>query len=371
MSYRLNLLFLLLLSSCIQAEDSRLFHSKNTPLSGEMADFSAQDLCTVADETQRYLKKGNDYDAHANHIGALQSLGITLDQVHKTLTFICNIQKEDTKAKRPSRLHNLNFIQQHFKQIRWMPNTQQAKKFQQQKTLLKNLPSDKILLTKYYIKKAQGAKKASEQFPFALYALPEDEKNLTLEQAEKQKNTLTRYRFIKKDILEGALDKKPLAKAQVYLSRSDLEDSLMQGTVVVNLSENRQETYNVHRNNGHAYDRNLKKEQQKRYWYFKKTTGIMGYGKDANHKIIIKPLVTVAGDLAYFGLGKLLLLSASYPSGTEHRLVILADTGGAFEDNRYQLDLLSGFYRNFSDYHQVWKSTPDYVEARFLILNSP
>ncbi|MGK0270659.1 MAG: hypothetical protein ACI88H_001306, partial [Cocleimonas sp.] len=29
--------------------------------------------------------------------------------------------------------------------------------------------------------------------------------------------------------------------------------------------------YNVHRNNGVGYQRNLKKEQQGRYWYFKNT----------------------------------------------------------------------------------------------------
>ncbi|MGK0270644.1 MAG: hypothetical protein ACI88H_001291, partial [Cocleimonas sp.] len=43
--------------------------------------------------------------------------------------------------------------------------------------------------------------------------------------------------------------------------------------------------------------------------FYKKTDSVMGYGKDASYKIPIHPLVTVAGDLAHLGLGKLIMLT--------------------------------------------------------------
>jgi hypothetical protein len=138
----------------------------------------------------------------------------------------------------------------------------------------------------------------------------------------------------------------------------------MQGTIRAELGNNEARFYNVHRNNGYPYDRNIPKEAQKRYWYFKEVPGVMGYGKDANHKIRIEPSVTVAGDLQLLGLGKLIMLS----NNNTHRLTILADTGGAFENNAYQLDLLAGFYTGWRDYLQQWQGQPDYYQARVLIL---
>ncbi|NRB38495.1 MAG: hypothetical protein HRU20_08495 [Pseudomonadales bacterium] len=349
-----------------------LFKADTLPTEGKILPFSDDVLCQVATGTSAYLSLGASYDAHANHAGIFKTMGISVYRVKKTLDFICQTSLEDAQANRPSRLQNIAFLEKHFDSIRWMPDTRQAKQFQQQKTLLKNLPKDQILMTKYYIKKAQGSDIPTADMPYALYALPLDEKKLSLEQAAANKEQLTRYRYTKQEILGGVLEKKKLATPLVYLSREDLEDSLMQGTVRVDIrtrTGTRKAFFNVHRNNDYRYDRNLKKEDQKRYWYFKEMNGVMGYGKDANHKILIKPQVTVAGDMELLGLGKLILLSQTTNAGKKkHRLVILADTGGAFEKNAYQLDLLSGYYHGWNDYHKAWKHVPDYTEARILIL---
>lgn len=356
------------------------FQRQQEPLTGKVVPFSAEDLCSVATETQNYLSLGRQYDPYANHSGIFKTFGISLYRVKKTLDFICQVSLEDSQKNQSSRLQDPAFLQAHFDIIRWKADQQQARQFEQQKTLLKRLPKDKILLTKYYIKKAEGSLTPTTAKPFALYALPHDEKDLSLQQAQQQKSQLTRFNFTKQDILNGALDKKHLAKPLVYLSREALEDTLMQGTVLVEYANtdnplSAKQTmvksfFNVHRNNNHAYDRNISKEEQKRYWYFKKTPGVMGYGKDANHKITVQPQVTVAGDLALLGLGKLILITtqSAEQKTPQHRLAILADTGGAFENNRYQLDFLSGFYTGWKDYHQHWKILPDYAEARILIL---
>ena len=366
------MLCIFLLSLPFNAAAKDFFKAEKLSDEGNVLPFSPDVLCQVASNTADYLSLGSSYDPHANHAGVFKKMGISVYRVKKTLDFICQTSIEDSKAGRRSRLHDMAFLQQHFDIIHWVPDRQQAKQFEQQKTLLKNLPEDQILLTKYYIKKAIGSAVPTTERPFALYALPYDETKLSLEQAENNKDQLTRFKFSKQEILAGALDKNNLAKPLVYLSRQDLEDSLMQGTVRVDIPTDtgtRKAFFNVHRNNDHSYDRNLKKEQQKRYWYFKETNGVMGYGKDANHKILIKPQVTVAGDMALLGLGKLMLLSHKNSQGMKkHRLVILADTGGAFENNAYQLDLLSGYYHGWSDYHKAWKHVPDYTEARILIL---
>ena len=340
-----------------------VYQQDSQPLQGRFTDFSGKELCEVAKATSEYLNRGAQYDPHANHAGRIGVAGIDLPRVKATLSFICETVREDQRRQQPSRLKDPAFINRHFKMIRWQPDREQVAHFAPGKPLLQKMPDDKILLTKYYVKQAAGSPVATDAKPHALYQLPFDEQHLSLEAADAIRDKITRYRYTKHQVLTGILDKKHLASPLVWLSRADLEDTLLQGTVKIDGPEG-PAFYNVHRNNGHAYDRNLKKEQQKRYWYFKQMPGVMGYGKDADAKIRIHPKVTVAGDLQQLGLGKLVLLS----HGGEHRLTILADTGGAFENNNYQLDLLAGYYNGWRDYHNDWKRSPDYVEARILLL---
>ncbi|MDP2561087.1 hypothetical protein [Psychrobium sp. 1_MG-2023] len=338
-----------------------VFSTQQQPITGSVIAQSTTDLCLVAGGTLDYLNKGQDYDPMAIRPGIVKQFSADLDRVKRTLAFICQVSKEDNAVGRKSRLQDLNFINQHFDMIRWRPNKQQSRQFEQQKTLLKRMPDEQILLTKYYIKKAKGSPIKTAETPHALYQLPFDEQELTLEQAQTQREKLTRFQLTKQQVLTGVLDHNQWAKPLVWFSRADLEDTLMQGTVKIDGSDT---FYNVHRNNGIGYQRNVPKEQQERYWYFKQTDSVLGYGKDANYKIPIKPLVTVAGDLEHLGLGKLIMLTMN----NEHRLTILADTGGAFENNQYQLDYLGGYFYNWRDYHQHYKNFPDYAEARILLL---
>ncbi|PKH09033.1 hypothetical protein CXF93_02755 [Moritella sp. Urea-trap-13] len=350
-----------------------IFQLEAKPEIGEMVTSSTAELCEVAKGSVDYLNLGEDYDPGIITAGITAQFGGDLDRVKRTLNFICQVEQTDKLAGTPSRLMDANFIAEHFDVIRWMPDKNQAQGFAKNKPLLKNIPDDKILLTKYYIKLAKGTAKQTPETPYALYAIPNDEKDLSLEQANADLS-LTRHQLTKQDVITGILDKDKLAEPMVWLSRYDLEDSLMQGTVKVDFttdksasddsSEITSQFFNVHRNNGIGYKRNLKKEQQGRYWYFKKTESVMGYGKDANYKIPVYPLVTVAGDLAHLGLGKLIMLTHN----GESRLTVLADTGGAFENNQYQLDYLGGYFKNWDDYINTYRTFSDYFEARILLL---
>ncbi|SGY89381.1 hypothetical protein [Moritella viscosa] len=355
------------LDTVVKSSVKRIYLLEKSPVIGKMVTPSTAELCNVAKGTVDYLALGENYDPGIITAGMTAQFGGDLKRVKRTLNFICQVQQADKLAGTVSRLMDADFITEHFDVIRWMPDKNQAQGFAKNKPLLKNIPDDKILLTKYYIKLAKGTAKQTPETPYALYALPNDEQGLTLEQSDAERG-LIRHQLTKQDVLTGILDKDSLAEPMVWLSRYDLEDSLMQGTVKVDIESDSNgvtsQFFNVHRNNGIGYQRNLKKEQQGRYWYFKKTESVMGYGKDANHKIPVYPLVTVAGDLAHLGLGKLIMLTHN----GESRLTVLADTGGAFENNQYQLDYLGGYFKNWDDYINTYRTFPDYFEARILLL---
>ncbi|PAJ72212.1 hypothetical protein CJF42_22450 [Pseudoalteromonas sp. NBT06-2] len=323
-------------------------------------------LCKVANSTKNYLNKGNIYDPKVIHSNVLTKMGITSAKIKQSLSFICKVHKEDLAANRPERLLNPDFIQRNFKFINWKPDTLHAQKLSQNKKLLINLPKDKILMTKYYIHQAKARLNKSKKHPYALYKLPLDESNLTLEQAQ-ENTTLTRYKYTKQEILKGVLDSPKQAEPLIFLSRKDLESSLMQGTVVADVNGEKK-VFNVHRNNGMGYDRKIKPYEQNRYWYFKQVQGILGYGKDANNKVTVIPEVTFAGDIYKLGLGHLLFTQFDYKSHSEYKMAILADTGGAFENNLYQLDYLSGSYGGFKEYAAANRHLPDYISVWFMLL---
>lgn len=335
-----------------------------------MQAFKGSELCRVADNTLNYIKKEQGTDPLS--VGKAFEGMVSEKRVEDTLAFICQTYISDVRAGRKSRLHDIKFINQNFEFIRWKARQSQIQKHiaksqnPKQQNLLSKIPQDKILLTKYYTKLVKGSIQPSAKFTQALYALPYDEKGLSLKQAEQQKTLLTRYRYTRQQVMEGVLLKNQLAKPLIWVSPDSLHDILMQGTAILKLNGKRH-FLNVHRNNDIQYDYTQAKDKQARYWYFKHVPGIMGYGTDAEHKIQVIPQVTFAGDIQQLGLGKLIMLSYQQDDSQIHRLGVLADTGGAFSDNQFQLDLLTNSYYGWADYHQANKHLPDFVEARILL----
>lgn len=329
------------------------FNSSSPPM-GQLA-FNAAPLCATAKNTLAYLNKGSAYDPAVIHAGTIAP--IPLERIKATLSFICSHQAQ---------MNDPQFIKSHFEFIRWYPDHQKVKQLAIHKPLLNNLPKDRILMTKYYVHLAKASAKATPERAFALYGLPQDEAQLSLEEANAKPN-LIRFQYGKQAILKGVLNKQPVPPL-AYLTRDDLESALMQGTIVADFGAQGRKTFNVHRNNNIAYDRAKPPYTQERFWYFKQVDGVKGYGKDAEHKITVNPEVTFAADLTQFGLGRLLMVQYQASGKTISRIGVMADTGGAFSDNLYQVDYLVGSYPGKAAYQNAIRHLPDYVDAYFMVL---
>jgi len=359
------------------------FKIEDKPDLGLLKGFKASELCIVADNTKNYLQQNTD-DSFAVHAGSqlmTRVLGnkLTLTKVEKTLQFICQTYRADIKAKRQSRLHDKTFLTNNFDFIRWLPDKKSAEAMALKSTnkiktrMLIDIPAEELFLTKYYTKLLDGSDVKTDKYNQALYALPYDEQGLTLAQAALQKTQLTRFKYTRQQVIAGALLQNELAKPLIWLTEEALHDVLLQGTGVLNI-KGETRYFNVHRNNGTAYDYSIGKREQARYWYFAEVPSVMGYGKSLESKIAIRAQVTFAGNVADLGLGKLIMVNfkqrIDQSSKTENisRMGILADQGGAFTDNLFQLDLLVDSYRGWQDYHRANKYMADYAQAWIMVL---
>lgn len=321
------------------------------------------DLCQVAQETLAYLQTFPN-DSFAVHAG--ESLpNVSLARVKKTLVQTCKMDRERSLTAEQ--------LIEKFDFYRWLPNKEQAIKIANQSTnkvktrLLNNIPADQLFITKYYTKLLEASPIKTDEFPQALYAIPYDESALTLEEADKKKHELTRYKFSRQEVIAGALAKNALANPLIWLTEEALHDVLLQGTGVVELN-GKKRYFNVHRNNGIAYDYSIGKREQARYWYFSEVPSILGYGKTLNDKISIKPDVTFAGNVKQLGLGKLFLIQYNVDETPIINMGVLADQGGAFDNNLFQLDYLKGSYSGWKDYYQANKHLPDYADTWMLLI---
>lgn len=314
-------------------------------------------LAAVATETLAWLQRHPEAPVTGT---VLAAYGISRAEVQKTLQVIVDVVAADKAAHRSSRLLDPDWLAQHFRLLAWSADREGAHKHKV------TLPDSRLRITKYVVFAAEGRDQADAAHPCALYALPDEEAQLSPEQAEARKSSLLRYRYTKQQVIAGALKGKAV-KPLVWLSRQGLEDALMQGSLQVHMPDGRTRMFNVHRNNGIGYDRRIKDpRQQHRYWYFKEVRGILGYGQD--DKIVLQPEVTFAGDVYNIGLGKVVAMLYPGSDGQQRlRLGILADTGGAFVPNLYQLDYLAGVYPSRAAFQKGVAALPTHAQILILI----
>lgn len=365
-------LFIFSFFTNVSAEQGEgFFRLDKNPTLEVMDNFKASELCSVAEGTHRYLTKFPE-DKFAVHAGKVFKHEITLSKVKKTLAFICNTYREDVREKRNSRMHDVDFLKANFDFYRWSPDIKTAqalarKSSNETKTSMLNaIPENKIFLTKYYTKLLTASNVKTSTHNQALYALPYDEVGLSQQEADKNL-ALTRHKYTRQQVIEGVLETKKLAEPLVWLSEEALHDVLLQGTGVLEVDGKRR-YFNVHRNNGIAYDYTIGKREQARYWYFAEVPGVMGYGEIIDNKIALSPHVSFAGNVAQLGLGKLFMVAFQQNEKLVARMGVLADQGGAFDNNLFQLDLLVDSYYGWSDYHLANKHMPDYAKAWLMIL---
>ncbi|QLE41780.1 hypothetical protein FD723_16055 [Nostoc sp. C052] len=310
--------------------------------------FNQGDLLTVLVNTRKYFQDYASEDPDILRAGILATQGVTVPDVLKTLDFMIAVLKEDIANNRATRLQDPKFINTNFRVIKWSaynPNSKQQKQ---------------LRITKYAVFTHPGSRKKTSTFNTPIYSLKETSNN---------DKFYTRY--TKQDVLSGIYEPGGREFGKIttlaYLTRNGLEEAIMEGTILVNFTDGYKAFFNVDRNNGMSYIRGLKATAQKRYWYFREVDAIKGYGYKIDAKISIKPGVTFAGDVLNIGLGKVIVIEHTQGGRKRLQMGVIADTGGAFLPNLYQLDFLAGIFQNKKEFGQNITQLPDYATAYFLI----
>ncbi|MEH2376565.1 hypothetical protein [Nostoc sp.] len=310
--------------------------------------FNQGDLLTVLVNTRKYFQDYSSEDPDILRTGILATQGVTLPDVLKTLDFMIAVLKEDVANNRATRLQDPKFINSNFRVIKWSAYNQNNK---QQKQLR---------ITKYAVFTHSGSRKKTSTYNIPIYSLKDNSNN---------DKFYTRY--TKQDVLSGIYEPGGRESGKVttlaYLTRNGLEEAIMEGTILINFTDGYQAFFNVDRNNGMSYIRGLKATAQKRYWYFREVDAIKGYGYKIDAKISIKPGVTFAGDVLNIGLGKVIVIEHTQGGRKHLQMGVIADTGGAFLPNLYQLDFLAGIFKNKKEFGQQITQLPDYATAYFLV----
>lgn len=361
--------FLLVLATSNDAIANR-FVKQNLINVPTLSQLNTSDLCSVAKSTLTYKDEENPNQAWQSSIKLPDN--VSIERVEETLEFICQL----VNSGKGELLKDPQYLNSQFDAFHWRPDKDTANQLANKSTnsrksqMLRAIPDDKIFLTKYYTKLLKGSKVKSSEYNVALYQLPYDELGLSPEEAQQKQEELTRFKYTRQDVIAGALEHKKLAKPLIWLTEESLHDVLLQGTGVLNV-DGTLRYFNVHRNNGIAYDYTIGKTEQARYWYFAEVNGIKGYGNTIDRKIDLLPRVSFAGNVDQLGLGKLFLVSFEKGDFQQAQLGILADEGGAFDNNLFQLDWLVESYYGWADYHAENKHFPDYADVWLLVKKQP
>jgi hypothetical protein len=321
---------------------------KTGKLPNNPINFNQADLLTVLTNTRQYFQKYSQEDPDIQRTGILVTQGVTVKDILKTLDFMIVVLEEDISNKQTTRLQDPNFINANFRVIKWSAHNPE------------NPQQKQLRITKYAAFIHPGSRQKTSTYNTPIYAINEE---------VSQEKFYTQY--AKQDVLSGIYEPggkefgkvKPIA----YLTRSGLEAALMQGTVLVNFTDGTKEFLNVDRNNGMSYIRGLKATAQTRYWYFKEVDAIKGYGYKIDAKISIKPGVTFAGDVLNIGLGKIIVIEDNQSGQKRLKMGVIADTGGAFLPNLYQLDFLAGTFTSERAFEQYIQKLPEYTNAYILV----
>lgn len=297
-------------------------------------------LGAVAEATAAWLRRAPDDDPAADP-GILRHRGVDRDDVLRTLDAIARLAREA-----PERLSDPAFLARHLTAIPWRADQAGAA------AAGIDLPDHRIRLTRYLVDEVSGRAAPAPGFDHALYADP----------GPPLRTALTRQQVMDGAYRPGgrhAGEAEPL----VWLPRRGVHEALMQGTVAVTV-DGRQRVFNVHQNNGRSYVHGQPDpEQQPRYWYFREVEAVLGYGDEARGKIPLAAGAAAAGDVHDLPLG--VLIGLQTPGGL--RLVILADTGGAFQPNLHQLDWFAGTFPTRDAFLHATRDLPSRVHARFLV----
>ena len=298
---------------------ANLFQKTEVNLDKESTSTNPNTLKKAALHALKYFFKSNDPVLQGLTKSKMLEELISSEETMETLKYILKAENEE--------LTNPNFLENNFTFIKWNGDEKEAKKRKV------NIDTNTIRLTHYAVFSCKGSYEKSEECPCALYHITKKE--------------VKAPKYTKQEVLLGAVNEHKDIKPMVWVPRQGLEDALLQGSIVVTIQNREEKLFNVDKNNGIPYDQaNKNPFKQKRYWYFKEIGQTRSQGNIQHLSLVSLKSTACAGDVKNMGLGKVILLryTNEKTKKKEFLIVVLADKGGAFENNLYQLDLFEGIF---------------------------
>lgn len=312
-------------------------------------------LGQIAHDSSTFLKRVHLSKYVSADEGLLKGYGVTLEDVVKTLDFI-----ETTVATRPELLKSHWFLKKNFDFYRWYADKERFEKSEFVIPKGDHGAPEHIRVTKYRIAQIKGSSKKTKQFSVPLYQKPSDETGKTPHVVLKNKDKHLRFKFSKKQILNGSLQKSKKTKILAWVTPDGYKDFAMQGSIAVALPEKNM-MLNVGGHNG--------QNGNDRYWFAVEVQPPSNIKTAMPVKVRPIPGVSFAGNIKDLGFGKLILLQGRTSAGRvpEIRLGVLVDTGSAFKDNLFQLDLFSGYFESETSFKEYNGQFPETAQAYILI----
>ena len=339
------ILLLLPFSLCSKAHFKKLV----TPKISYSIKTDPHPLRRIAYDASDFLKKVHLSKYVSADEGLFKGYGITLKDVIDTLDFVVDIA-----TKKPELLRSHWFLKNNFDFYRWHGDEVGFKKSELVIPVGDSPPPETVKITKYRIAKIKGSYKKTKQYSVPLYKKPSDEEGVLPSIIAKDRSKYLRFKYTRDQILSGALKHNKKTKPLVWLTPEGYADFRMQGSLVVEFPDKKHMLVNVAGHNG--------KPKGDHYWF-----GVEVKEQDrtkTNLPVKVRPIsgVSFAGNVKDLGFGKLIALHGKTAScrRPEMRLGVLVDTGSAFKNNLYQLDLFAGYFETeaaFKKYNQKFFAT--------------
>ncbi|MBT4594604.1 hypothetical protein HOD08_01865 [bacterium] len=296
----------------------------------------------------------------------LGRVGLSAAQVERTLKFIHETIEAD-KESGNFRVLDQSFLNKNFNFVSWDGDRHGLKRdgiVIPERPDGGRLDPGKIRLTNYAVFSVDGSPHRTKIYDAALYEADTKDEELQGAMAKMTWDDLWGGRAFRRKSLSRVV--KPL----IWLSRHDAEDAAMQGTTVVRMPDGARRVFNVHRSL-----EILGSEQSRpglrspKYWFFREINDIDGRDGGPQLKIVKHGGAVFAGNIKDLGLGKIIAIGYKNPTSRkeEIRLGVLSDTGGAFKDNLYQLDLYAGIFEDRKSFRKHLWRFPNTVNAYFLV----
>jgi len=331
------------------------FSSAQPSFSNEKIVSNSSLLARAADYTLefRFDEKSTD------HIMKPINDFISDKEVKKTLQFISKAKNSDL---------SLDFLKKNFTFLRWHCDQKGAKKNRVSSNHRWRQGGkqglDEIKLTHYAVFSGKGSYFKRKGYDCALYKIK-----------SKKFGESIRFKYTKQRVLRGLFEGQRFSKhvkPLVWVSRKTLEDALLQGSIITHMPDGKKRLFTVAQDNAIPWVSPTVKSlrDQGRYWYFREVVKDKNKINRRHRKQVSLNQVIFAGDVKRLGLGKTILIRYDDPCTRQKKILvgILADWGGAFENNLYQLDLFAGVRKSRKDFQERINHFPTTVEAYILKL---